>query len=301
MRNALLAIAVAATLVGCNKNSNTESTENQSVSTEIAQPATVQQTTDENQLKKYVNWDKPLYTIDLNGDTIEKWTYNNKGLLIKHISPYDNEEFKYDYNNFTRTKINKNIGETSTETYTDDTFKYLAVSSDGVKYDYFAYNVLKSETTVDGNVKTYDYNERGDISRIVSEKYTTEYKYEFDDNGRITSVTEMDDGYDIVYSYTYNDDGTITEDSDIANTTIDPTGRVVSMDLKGAEGFFEEYTYEKNCCTKVTQQRYDMHYLDEEELSDEDTSPTIEYTYYLTQDTECTPKSYFADYKYSLE
>ena len=283
----------------------------------------LQQANDPVQLKKYVNWDMPLYTISEKGDTIEKWVYNGKGLLIKHIGEYCNEDFKYDYNNFTKTTINNNNGKTLTETYTDDSFTCLAVSSNGVKYEYYPNNVLKSETASDGSVTTYNYNERGDISRIVlesdfftieyeneygdscivseSDSFIIEYKYEYDDKGRITSVEVEEDDLIRTYRYTYEANGTITEKNYFACVEIDPMGRIISMYTFGSEGDEDTYEYENNCCKKSNLQRYEMSYSDDEDEWGAGPSPTIEYTYYLTQDTECAPKGYFADYKYSLK
>ena len=32
-----------------------------------------------------VNWEKPLYTVNSDGDTIDIWTYDKAGNCVKHI------------------------------------------------------------------------------------------------------------------------------------------------------------------------------------------------------------------------
>lgn len=295
MRNTLFLILASLTLANCSSNN----AEQQPASAgDAQQAATTEPASSQQQLKKYVNWDKPLYTLNSDGDTIERWFYNDKNLLIKHISEFESIEYKYDYNNLTKTTVNKSTNETSVETYTDDTFTYISVSADGYKYEYYPYNVLKSKMTADGAVN-YIYNERGDIKEEAANNYSIYYEYEFDDQGRITKVTETPDN--IETTYTYNADGSITENNDIALTVIDALGRMASVDFHGSEGFAEYYTYEGNRCETYNQQRFVMNYSDDFEPSDEDTSPTITYTYYLTQDEECKPRGNFSDYKYSLE
>ncbi|MBQ5551338.1 MAG: hypothetical protein IIT32_09765 [Bacteroidales bacterium] len=46
-----------------------------------------------------VDWEKPLYVINDKGDTLETWTYNDKGYVIRNCSRYDlidDCDYKYD-------------------------------------------------------------------------------------------------------------------------------------------------------------------------------------------------------------
>ena len=49
--------------------------------------------------KSDVDWERPLYTVNDKGDTLEIWTYNDKGLVIQDNSNYDLKDensYKYD-------------------------------------------------------------------------------------------------------------------------------------------------------------------------------------------------------------
>lgn len=56
-----------------------------------------------------VDWDRPLYTLGDNGDTIEMWTYNQQGLLVQYS--YKEDEYNYSENSYRYDAEGRLIGE----------------------------------------------------------------------------------------------------------------------------------------------------------------------------------------------
>ncbi len=117
--------ALALVLASCggqkgsqNQESEAQNAEEQTVETPIV---------DDPNLKK-VNWDKPLYALDENGDTIRKWIYNDKGQLIESVDKSMDETIHYTYD----AKGNKVSSDMiNGETWTYDEQGRMATYQDG--------------------------------------------------------------------------------------------------------------------------------------------------------------------------
>ena len=94
---AMFATAILLTACGGNNNGNSNGNgDGGNASNADAKPAATSavKRTDSN-----VDWTRPLYTVNDKGDTLEIWTYNDKGLVIQDNSNYDLKDensYKYD-------------------------------------------------------------------------------------------------------------------------------------------------------------------------------------------------------------
>ncbi|MCQ2975768.1 MAG: hypothetical protein MJ211_13285 [Bacteroidales bacterium] len=275
-------------LISCGNSNNNQKTEQASEnSVEVSQ----------NSQKKYVNWNKPLYSINKKGDTVEKWEYNEKGLLIKENSVSGNFTYQYDGTKVTVKDNDQNS--TKIIIYKDETYKQI-IDNDGIKYEYFEDGKLKTSTFENGRIANFDYNNRGDLINEKSQDYDIKYTYEYNDKGRLVSVKS--DDMESTYEY---DETThsITENQDQAFiTTIDSLGRIIYFDLLGAEGYSEEYEYFDNYRTCKTIQRIDTSLMsEEEELNAEFPEEEFVKTYYLMEDTKSKVEGYFDNKAYGLD
>lgn len=85
--------ALALVLASCggqkasqNQESEANNVEQQEVEIESADPIT-----------KKVNWDKPIFALDENGDTVQRWIYNDKGQLIENVNGITDRDTYYSY------------------------------------------------------------------------------------------------------------------------------------------------------------------------------------------------------------
>lgn len=128
---------------GQNQESEANNVEEQEVEIESADHIT-----------KKVNWDKPIFALDENGDTIRKWIYNDKGQLIESVNKLMDETIHYTYDDKGNRVSSDMI---DGEEFTYDEQGRLKTYSDGFRdasYREFEYegNLRKTiESTAYGN------------------------------------------------------------------------------------------------------------------------------------------------------
>jgi hypothetical protein len=187
-----------------------------------------------------VDWEKPLYVINDKGDTLETWTYNAKGLVIRNCSRYDlidecdyeydeqgrlvwkrcvsksgnihESEYKYTYNG------NVRIGEGSEraegwQSYFDIKERYYYLDTE-CKYDTLT-QIYEMEISWD-DADNYNH----DISNAKPTSYANKQYKKFGDKYLVTEENwfrrDYDDESKLVNSfrflYEYNDKGLLTKE-----------------------------------------------------------------------------------------
>lgn len=127
------------------------------------------------------NWYRPLYELDSNNDTVMKWTYNEKGLLVKKTSYRDNKpqftlEYTYEGNKCIYGKEFSDANFDNTDIHHCQWGDY----PDGVVDEYEDETFSK---LISVNDMPVEYDEQGRLSRVGD----LTYKYESVDNG-VTSM-----------------------------------------------------------------------------------------------------------------
>lgn len=282
---AALAVASTAFLTSCG-GGNSNTTPADSVQTADTKAASAIQ----KRAESNVDWEHPLLTVNDKGDTLEIWTYNDKGLVIQHNCNYDlKDENSYKYDDQGRMvwhysitysgnnheseykyayKGNLRIGEGSEmaegwQSYFD--VKELAYYLDPeCKYDTLT-QTYEMEIPWDESDKVHDH----DVTNQPPTSYTTTtykksgdkylpveqkcYRRDFDD----TSKTVLS----FRFVYEYNSNGLITKETDYdSNQNLSATityeynsdGLVVKKTHKyGNQESVTTYSYNDNVQTEV--------------------------------------------------
>lgn len=101
--SSILTITIVLMLAACNQGNKTNNKEEnanvviENISTNDAQTPLKDQFFD---VDDDVDWPKPVYALDVNGDTSEIWKYNQRGLLTYH-EMFENSEYGMGYDSYT--------------------------------------------------------------------------------------------------------------------------------------------------------------------------------------------------------
>lgn len=159
-----------------------------------------------------VDWKKPLYAINENGDTITKWQYDDKGMMMS-----------CEY-----------LGEDPTSYYYNEQGDVIHMITD------HGDNVLEY---------SYTYNDKGEKITEEDDGEVYNYTYKYDEKGRKTEVSV--DG-EVMTSYTYDDNAkTITTTTSYDCLVEKEDGRKVKYEwqIEAEDGMSETYEYQGNCET----------------------------------------------------
>lgn len=209
-----------------------------------------------------INWNKPLYSLDEKGDTIERWMYNEKGLRVKYIRYNDvNDIFEYSYDGckVTETMIFATQKITNVSEYSDETYTKL-----------IGYNGKKFDLSADGKV-------------MVSYKDGRTWRHTYDNQGRILKIVadRMPDTEDEALEYTYMDNGHVIEADFFGFVERDNLGRNVKSEGDCSETV---WTYEGNCGISATKPVGECSGVDADGNIDGKPAPvTKTYTYYAQE------------------
>ncbi len=165
--------------------------------------------------KTSVDFEKPLYTINKNGDTIDKWLYDANLNMIAEISNGDTCTYEYDSKN----QLIKEIQFGEPITYSYDSNGNMTAQEFGMDCEMMQYN-SKNQLT------HYCYSSRG------KDVFSCEYQYE--GPNQIEIMTSSD--------YVTDDDGMIdvvTETKKSIRYCIDPEYKYDTLELRDCNEKFE--------------------------------------------------------------
>lgn len=210
MRQILITFPMIALLSGCAGNSNQGSNTEQNI--EATAPENTEQNIETSSPENtevavskkdaLTNWNKPLYELDSKNDTVTKWVYNEKGLLIKKICYRDNKP------------------------YTTIDYKYEGKKCIYPKEGEFTFDPrdIYHATWSEQTSMVEDEYEDASFSKLVS---VNNYTVQYDENGLLSKI------YDLEYSFKKETDGTTSLDITYSfhdQVKLDETGRVTYRD-----------------------------------------------------------------------
>lgn len=181
-----------------------------------------------------VNWEKPLYTVNSDGDTIDIWTYDKAGNCVKHISS------KYYYSEVVNEYDAQNRLVKSTDSESATEYIY---SPDGKLTEERLFIAGNDEGQYDETV--YTYNDKGQIA--TRHDVTGLYTYTYDSEGRLSTVDDDGEVY-LQYEYLGEGDKAHREISQFFNALYDDMGRCVYYSEEGG-GDEVKYEYADNVRT----------------------------------------------------
>jgi len=172
-----------------------------------------------NQAGKTVDFEKPLYTLNAQGDTLDKWIYDDKLNVIAEISKGDTISYQYNDKNQLINEI-----------------QY----GDAIKYEYDANGNLTRQA-FDMDEETMEYNNKNQITA-----------YTFNNRGKdiIRSTYEYEGQKQIEYSstmdYVEDEEGmmdVVEEKSKSIRYCIDPECKYDTLELRECNEKFENAKY----------------------------------------------------------
>ena len=124
------------------------------------------------------------------------------------------------YDNFGRTTSHVADLQLSGATtfYSKVDYEYITVDNlETYRVSYMANTIGKTLSTAHVNAYWYEYDDLGNITKILNDNATTLYQYEYDNLGQLVREDNYDKGYS--YTYTYDDAGNILSKKTYAFST----------------------------------------------------------------------------------
>ena len=162
-----------------------------------------------------IDWEKPLFSIDDEGDTITRCLYDDQGRLSKILSDYDNKGIP---------------GCITTYTY-DGNIAHVTSSCEPGQEEIIVFEDESCTKIIEEAGQKYEYDDQGRISKITIGNRAITYKYTIDEATGLVHA-EISDSY------------LIQQDEDR-----DKYGRLVYESRVNDEDIYTTtYTYEGNVC-----------------------------------------------------
>lgn len=213
----LFAIVVFACLTACQPSTAPENGDNSKKldSTEVGKTETV------TPKPLATNWKKPLFSLDEKGDTVCRWKYNDKGLLVCFNAQDWEERYTYDGTTVTYRRFNDGKEDQKNVTvYADETYTKVV--------------------SVNGN--KFEYNEQGKV--VKSHDAFNWYSHTYDAEGRISQIVALNCEYADEETTTYSyEDGKTVVSGFYGSEILDSLGRRISSE---GDCWYTWCTYEKN-------------------------------------------------------
>lgn len=203
-----LLLVVAAMLAAC-ANTNGNKTDKDADKDNLTPATTLENVDNPNE----IDWEKPKYSIDDQGDTITRWIYDEQGRLSKILTDYDDAGIpgcvtEYSYNgNTAHVVFSCEPGYEEDIIYADESCTKILENS-GQIYEYDDEGRL-SKIVIGGNEITYEYSYFNEGENQHAEIYGNYLNHveDRDKYGRLTFESHVEgaiDAYSTYYTYEGN-------------------------------------------------------------------------------------------------